>query len=109
MLTLIAGAAFAQTGGKTLDIYFIDTEGGLAALYVSPAGESMLIDTGNPGGRDSGRIVDTIHAAGFQQIDHMILTHYHADHVGGLEEISKQVPIKHFYDHGPSSEPREQI
>ena len=109
-LALLAAAGSAQTRpAKTLDIYFIDTEGGLSALYVSPTGESMLIDTGNPGGRDSGRIVDTIHAAGLHQIDHMILTHYHGDHVGGLEGISKQVPIKHFYDHGPSSEAREQV
>jgi competence protein ComEC len=105
-----AAAGSAQTKpAKTLDIYFIDTEGGLAALYVSPAGESLLIDTGNPGGRDSGRILDTLHAAGMEQIDHVLLTHYHGDHVGGLQELSKQIPIKHFYDHGPSSEPREQV
>ncbi len=109
-LVLWAAAGSAQTKpAKTLDIYYIDTEGGLAALYVSPAGESLLIDTGNPGGRDSGRILDVLHAAGVQQIDHMLLTHYHSDHVGGLQELSKQIPIKHFYDHGPSSEPKEQV
>ena len=108
-LLAAAGSAQTQPAKKTLDIYFIDTEGGLSALYVSPAGESLLIDTGNPGGRDSGRILDTLHAAGVQQIDHLILTHYHGDHVGGLQELAKQIPIKHFYDHGPSSEPREQV
>ncbi len=108
-LLAAAGSAQTQPAKKTLDIYFIDTEGGLSALYVSPAGESLLIDTGNPGGRDSGRILDTLHAAGIQQIDHLILTHYHGDHVGGLQELAKQIPIKHFYDHGPSSEPREQV
>jgi beta-lactamase superfamily II metal-dependent hydrolase len=107
VLTMAGGAQ--SKPAKTLDIYFIDTEGGLAALYVSPTGESLLIDTGNPGGRDTDRIMEAIHAAGIQQIDHMLLTHYHADHVGGLQELSNRIPIKHFIDHGPSSEPREQV
>src|SRR5690242_11262838 len=106
--------AFACLSGqtkpsKTLDIYFIDTEGGHAALYVSPAGESLLIDTGNPGGRDTDRIMDALQTAGVKQIDHLILTHYHSDHVGGLEELSKRIPIKHFIDHGAPTDPREQV
>jgi competence protein ComEC len=113
--SLLAFAMLAAVGGaqtkpaKTLDIYFIDTEGGLAALYVSPAGESLLTDTGNPGGRDTDRIMEVVNAAGIQQIDHMILTHYHVDHVGGLQELAKRIPIKHFIDHGPSAETREQV
>ena len=112
---MLALATLAAVGGaqpkpaKTLDIYFIDTEGGLAALYVSPTGDSLLIDTGNPGGRDTDRIMEAVHAAGVSQIDHLILTHYHMDHVGGLQELAKRIPIKHFIDHGPSSEPREQV
>src|ERR1017187_1779537 len=108
-------AVLAMAGGaqskpaKTLDIYFIDTEGGLAVLYVSPTGESLLIDTGNPGGRDTDRIMEAVHTAGIQQIDRLILTHYHVDHVGGLQELASRIPIKHFIDHGPSSEPREQV
>ena len=109
-LICLAGFATAQTkSAKTLDIYFIDTEGGLSALYVSPTGESLLIDTGNPGGRDTDRIMDTLNMAGVKQIDHLILTHYHVDHVGGLQELAKRIPIKHFIDHGPSIEPREQV
>jgi beta-lactamase superfamily II metal-dependent hydrolase len=94
---------------KSLDIYFIDTEGGHATLYVAPTGESLLMDTGNPGGRDTDRIMAAIQAAGVKQIDHLILTHYHVDHVGGLEELAKRIPILHFIDHGPTSEPREQV
>lgn len=110
VLTCLGGLAAAQTkSAKTLDIYFIDTEGGLSALYVSPTGESLLIDTGNPGGRDTDRIMDTLNMAGVRQIDHLIITHYHVDHVGGLQELAKRIPIKHFIDHGPSIEPREQV
>ena len=109
LATLAAVGGAQPKPAKTLDIYFIDTEGGLAALYVSPTGDSLLIDTGNPGGRDTDRIMEAVHAAGVSQIDHLILTHYHMDHVGGLQELAKRIPIKHFIDHGPSSEPREQV
>lgn len=106
----MAGLAVAQTKpNKTLDMYFIDTEGGLSALYVSPTGESLLIDTGSPGRRDADRIIDVLNSAGVKQIDHLILTHYHVDHIGGLQEIVKKFPVKHYIDHGPSIEPREQV
>ena len=86
---------------RTLDIYYIDTEGGQSTLFVSPSGESLLVDTGNAGDRDLNRIVDALAAAKVTQIDHMWTTHYHSDHVGRLQELAKRVPIKHFYDHGP--------
>src|SRR5437867_12198692 len=88
LFTAVAGAQTKP--GKTLDIYFVDTEGGLAALYTSPTGESLLIDTGNPGGRDTDRIMEVLNTAGVKQIDHLILSHYHGDHVGGLQELSKR-------------------
>ena len=98
----VAGLVSAQTSaGKTLDIYYIDTEGGQSTLFVGPTGESLLVDTGNAGDRDLDRIVAALDAAGVKQIDHMWTTHYHGDHVGAMEELAKRVPIKHFYDHGP--------
>jgi len=111
LLTLaLCGIASAQKPpAKTLDIYFIDVEGGHSTLYVAPNGESLLIDTGSPGGRDPDRIMDVINAAGVKQIDHMILTHYHSDHVGGLEDLAKRIPIKQFIDHGPTVEEKEQV
>ena len=109
-LALATAVGSAQSrSSKTLDMYFIDTEGGHATLYVSPSGESLLMDTGSPGGRDVARIMAAIQAAGVKQIDHLILTHYHGDHVGGLQELATWIPIQHFIDHGPTSEPREQV
>ena len=101
-LCLIAGVAglSSQKPASTLDIYFIDTEGGQSTLYVGPAGESLLVDTGNAGDRDLARIVDTLKTAGVRQIDHLWSTHYHGDHIGSLLALAKQVPIAHFYDHG---------
>ncbi|HVG71117.1 MAG TPA: MBL fold metallo-hydrolase, partial [Vicinamibacterales bacterium] len=101
-LCLIAGMAgvFSQKPASTLDIYFVDTEGGQSTLYVGPTGESLLVDTGNAGDRDLSRIVETLKTAGVRQIDHLWSTHYHGDHVGSLLALAKQVPIAHFYDHG---------
>jgi len=109
-LAVVSLAAFAQNQtGKPLDIYVIDCEGGHATLYVAPNGETLLEDTGNPGGRDTDRIMEAIGAAGVKQIDHLILTHYHVDHVGGLADLAKRIPIKHYIDHGPTTEPQEQV
>jgi len=95
-LTLIAPSS-VQRG---LDIYFVDVEGGAATLIVTHAGESILIDNGNPGPRDAERIFQAAKAADLAQIDHFIATHWHLDHYGGTEELSKRIPIKNFYDHG---------
>src|ERR1700758_4074790 len=100
----------AQTGAsKTFDIYFLDMEGGHSTLYVSPSGQSLLEDTGNPGDRDVERIMAAIKAAGVTKIDYLVLTHYHVDHVGGLEELAKRIPIAHYIDHGATVEPHEQV
>jgi beta-lactamase superfamily II metal-dependent hydrolase len=100
-------AAVAAQGRTSLDIYVTDVEGGNGTLFVTPSGESVLIDTGNANGavRDAGRIMDAVKDAGLTQIDHLILTHYHGDHFGGMEELSKQIPIKEFIDHGPNVQP----
>jgi beta-lactamase superfamily II metal-dependent hydrolase len=108
-LLLLAAAAFAA-GSKTLDIYVVDVEGGNATLFVSPSGESVLIDTGNGGpaaARDSGRIMAAMKAAGVTQIDHLITTHWHGDHFGGMAELASHVPIKEFIDHGANVEPTQ--
>ena len=101
----------AQTRvSKTLDIYIVDVEGGNATLFVTPSGESLLIDTGNTGAgaaRDAGRIIAAMKDAAVQQIDHLITTHWHGDHFGGMSEFASHVPIKEFIDHGPNVQPAE--
>ena len=90
MLCLATGfpGVLAQSGPKTLDIYYIDTEGGQSTLFVSPTGESLLVDTGNASDRDLTRIVETLEAAGLSRIDRMWTTHYHGDHVGALMALA---------------------
>src|SRR4029079_15071510 len=86
---------------RTLDIYFIDVEGGAATLIVTPLGESLLIDSGFPGDRDAGRIAHVARdVAHLVQIDHYITTHWHRDHMGGIPQLSKLIPVRNYYDHG---------
>src|SRR5437667_12762518 len=112
-LVLSATMLVAQNRlAKTLNIYVIDVEGGNSQLYVSPTGESVLVDTGNAGAaavRDADRIVAAVRDAGLKQIDHLITTHYHGDHVGGLLEVAKRIPIQEFIDHGPNVQPAPAI
>lgn len=107
LLGVVVQPAAQVLSPRTLSIYTIDVEGGNATLFVSPTGESLLIDTGNggtAGARDALRILDAAKDAGVTRIDHLILTHYHADHFGGLTELAARIPIRHFIDHGASAE-----
>jgi competence protein ComEC len=89
---------------KPLQVYFIDVEGGQSTLFVSPSGQSLLVDTGWAGPRDAGRIAAAAKMAGVSQIDYLVLTHYHGDHAGGVVDLAGLIPIKTFVDHGPSME-----
>ena len=112
-LAVVAVAVSAQSpSGDTLRIYVVDVEGGNATLFVSPSGESMLMDTGNGGAnadRDVGRIMAAVGDAGLRQIDHLITTHWHGDHYGGLSELATRIPIRHYIDHGPTVEDNERV
>ena len=103
---LAPSTAAAAPVAKALQIYFVDVEGGQATLLVSPSGESLLIDTGWPGyeGRDADRILTAAHQAGISQIDYVLITHYHRDHVGGVPQLVDGIKVGTFLDHGPNLE-----
>ena len=98
--SLAPGSLAAQS--RTLDIYFIDAEGGGATLVVGPSGQSLLIDSGfpRPDDRDAKRIYTVAQQAGLKKIDYHLVTHFHADHVGGLTALAKMIPIDRFFAHG---------
>lgn len=98
--------AITAQAAKTLDFYFIDVEGGQATLIVSPSKQSMLVDAGWPGynSRDAARIAAAAKAAGVKQIDYLVVTHFHTDHVGGVPQLIEKLPVKTFVDHGANTE-----
>ena len=107
LLTVFLGAALLAAQGsatKPLEIWVADVEGGKAALYVTPTGQTAIIDTGFPGARDLDRIMAVIDAAGVKQIDYLVSTHYHVDHIGNLVELAKRIPVGTYVDHGPTVE-----
>ena len=92
-----------------LTVYFIDVEGGQATLFVTPEHQSLLIDTGwaDHEGRDADRILAVAKQADLDHIDFVLLTHYHADHVGGVPQLVARIPVAEFIDHGPLREPND--
>jgi len=106
VLAVIAGLGLAPAGcaaaaGRGLSLYWVDVEGGAATLLVTPAGESVLVDTGMPGDRDPGRIAALAKdVAGLEAIDHLVVTHFDVDHLGGAADLFKLIPIRRVYDPG---------
>ena len=109
-LLAVALAASPPTAApRPLEIYWIDVEGGGATLVVTPAGESLLVDAGNPGGRDAGRIHQVAaRVAGLERIDHLVVTHLHRDHFGGVAELAGLLPVGALYENGIDSAPERE-
>ncbi|MBV9343341.1 MAG: MBL fold metallo-hydrolase [Acidobacteria bacterium] len=101
---LLPTSSWAVAANEALNIYFVDVEGGQATLFVTPAGESLLVDTGWPGSRDAERIMAAASQARLSRIDYVLITHYHTDHVGGAAQLASRIPIGTFIDHGDNRE-----
>ena len=108
-LSTLVVPSHVAAANPSLQIYFIDVEGGQATLIVSPTGQSLLIDTGWPGyeGRDADRIVAAAKQAGVKQLDYVLITHHHRDHVGGVPQLVDGIKVGTFLDHGPNMEDSE--
>ncbi len=102
LIVILAFLSAPLRAAGTLDVYFIDVEGGQSTLFVSPSGQSMLVDTGwgDFNGRDADRIVAVAKVAGVTRLDYVVITHFHMDHVGGVPQLAERIPIATYVDHG---------
>ncbi len=109
VLLAALGWTLSTLAADSLRMVFIDVEGGQATLIVAPNGESLLVDAGWPGfeGRDAERIARAAQSLGLHQIDYMLVTHYHLDHVGGVPPLLERIPLRRFIDHGDNTETGE--
>ncbi|MEY4706379.1 MAG: hypothetical protein RJB58_102 [Pseudomonadota bacterium] len=110
-LAALLGVTPAAAKDTALQMVSIDVEGGGGTLFVTPDGKSLLIDTGNPevskaagNHPSSARIAAAAAALGVKKIDYLLSTHYHGDHIGGLEGLLARMPIDTFIDHGENRE-----
>lgn len=122
LLSAGANARFrAPETSHDLRIVAVDVEGGAAVLFVTPEGKSLLIDAGWPPGvggppsapgatpqtappSSADRIAAAAASLGITKIDYLLMTHYHIDHVGGVESLLAKLPVGTFIDHGPNRE-----
>ena len=106
---LPAAPTSALVAPTPLRIFWVDVEGGAATLVVTPAGESVLIDAGNPGGRDARRIQRVAtEAAGLRRIDHLVVTHFHRDHFGGVAELARLLPVGTLHERDLARAPEQE-
>lgn len=105
----------ALAADGTLKVVSIDVEGGGGTLFVTPKGKSLLVDIGWPAGfrlmpspdgaqNSADRIVAAVKKLGLSKIDYVIITHYHINHVGGVQDLVKRIPVGAFIDHGVNAE-----
>lgn len=105
-LSLLFCLVSKTEAAKGTQIYWIDSEGGGSTLIVTPEQESVLVDAGNPGPRDAARIHKVAtQVAGLKKIDHMVVTHFHIDHFGGVADLAELMPIGVLYDKGVPDNP----
>jgi competence protein ComEC len=105
-LAAVLSLAPSLASAQALRLFFIDVEGGQSTLVVTPSGQSLLVDTGWPTDnlRDAERIAAAVKKAGVGTVDYLVITHYHADHVGGMEQLASRVKFRNVITHGPTTE-----
>lgn len=102
VLFALLASALPIGAAQGLDFYIIDVGQGNATLIVASSGQTMLFDAAPR--RMAGRVLGVLKEAGVQQIDYLVVSHYHEDHMGGVADIAEKVKVRNFLDHGPSLE-----
>ncbi|CAN5379645.1 hypothetical protein BH18ACI2_BH18ACI2_05000 [soil metagenome] len=87
------GPKLPPPSGEELRVHMLDVGQGDSILILTPDGKTALVDAGNPG--NGKKIVEAMQRHGVQQIDYLIATHAHADHIGAADEVLRAVPVLH--------------
>lgn len=90
-----------ETNNNEVIIHFIDVEQGDCTFITLPTGENILIDAGSPS--TGPKITQYLKSLSVKKIDHLILTHPHDDHIGGIFSILSEFKVLNFYDNGFSN------
>lgn len=101
---LTSGTTVSATPGNNLKVSFIDVGYGESILIQDETGFDVLIDGGSPLGGT--KVVDYLQEQGVDEIDVMVATHAHKDHIGGLTEILQEtdIPVHQILYNGRSSD-----
>ena len=86
--------------GGVLQVHILDVGpvNGDSILIISPTGTAVLVDTGETG---KGKVVlDALQRYKVQQIDYLIATHPHPDHIGAADEVIKGTKVLNVIDNG---------
>jgi len=96
--TPAATGALEPAPQGVLQVAFLDVGQGDSALITFPNGKTMLIDGGETS--EGVALVGKLRRLGVQQIDWLVATHPHSDHIGGLIQVLKAFPVAEVWDIG---------
>jgi beta-lactamase superfamily II metal-dependent hydrolase len=95
-LTLVLAAAMSAglqgEARASLEIHCIDVGQGDCTLIVSSAGGTFLFDAGN-NGKGNNTVIPYLQGMGIEALDYIGASHYHADHIGGIDEVVSSLGI----------------
>ena len=95
-------SSLPPASGEELRVHVLDVGQGDSVLVVAPGGKTALIDAGNPG--NGKKILAALEREGVQQIDLLVATHAHADHIGAADEVIKGTTVRTVLDSGIPNE-----
>lgn len=105
-LNLLSLAQSTKGAGGNLRIYFIDVDEGQATLFITPADQSLLIDTGGEDseGHHAERIAAAVKAAGLKKIDYLLTPRPREERTESASPLLYKVQIGAWIDTAPASE-----